>query len=420
MKISVCYNCGKEFTYDEHHNKGKFCCRDCVKEYTFNKVMKLSDIIVENINSGKTTPYFCELLGLSNVTILKIFKKCFSPEVYSKFLENNKRNKSLANYKNGFESSLIKFRTYKKDKCELCGSTENLQSHHKVPGIYDDKNENLLWADNSPENHMTLCSSCHQKIHYQQLNRKGIRYHDKLGHPIKVRNYIYYKVSEIFNSVDGESRRSGKLSTFIRLAGCNCCCDWCDTKWSISESAGNYMTLEEILDWVQENGYTNITLTGGEPLIHPGVDDLIIALSKLGHDVSIETNGTINVGDKSYYNLPNVWFSMDYKCPSSGMTDKMISAKDMTYLRGNDTLKFVVADMKDMECAYNRIKTMETIYNRNHVDNKDRPTYYFSCVFGRIPPTEVIQFMKDNHLCFRTVFQLQIHKIIWNSEERGV
>ena len=102
------------------------------------------------------------------------------------------------------------------------------------------------------------------------------------------------------------------------------------------------------------------------------------------------------------------------------MTDKMISAKDMTYLRGNDTLKFVVADMKDMECAYNRIKTMETIYNRNHVDNKDRPTYYFSCVFGRIPPTEVIQFMKDNHLCCRTVFQLQIHKYIYPVDARGV
>lgn len=227
-----------------------------------------------------------------------------------------------------------------------------------------------------------------------------------------------YKILEWFNSIDGESKRAGQLVTFIRLAGCNGCCKFCDSKWSINANQGTEMTLEEIIDKAIKESYPNITLTGGEPLIHEDVDKLIKALADNGFNVGIETNGSISIYDKSYYNYPNVWFSMDYKCPESGMNHMMISASAMCALRDVDTLKFVVSNREDLLSAYNRIKEMEEYYDIHNI--KSRCTYYFSPCFNVIKLIEIVDFMKEFNLTERVKLQVQLHKIVWDPNERGV
>lgn len=229
-----------------------------------------------------------------------------------------------------------------------------------------------------------------------------------------------YRIIEWFNSIDGESKRSGELATFIRLAGCNGHCKWCDSKWSLDDNQGTEMTLNEIIEKAKKEAYPNITLTGGEPLIHKDVEDLIMSLAKLGFDIGIETNGSVTINDKKYYNCKNVWFSMDYKCPSSEMTDMMISALDMSYLRGCDTLKFVVADREDLDSALRRIKAIEELYNEKMIPDKDKCTYYFSPCFGAIELIDIVNFMKENNLNKRTKLQVQLHKLVWDPNERGV
>ena len=89
-----------------------------------------------------------------------------------------------------------------------------------------------------------------------------------------------YHVTERFVSINGEARRAGELSCFIRLAGCNLRCNYCDTRWSCDPDApSELLSEEELYTWVKETGITNVTLTGGEPLLAPDVDQLLLRLS---------------------------------------------------------------------------------------------------------------------------------------------
>ena len=122
-------------------------------------------------------------------------------------------------------------------------------------------------------------------------------------------------VNEIFYSIDGEGLRTGELAVFIRLAGCNLNCSYCDTKYALKISNGNKMTIAEILEEVGKYNCKNVTLTGGEPLIHAHIKELIDELIKNGYKVNIETNGAVDISE--YLNKCLV--TMDYKLPSSGM-----------------------------------------------------------------------------------------------------
>ena len=88
-------------------------------------------------------------------------------------------------------------------------------------------------------------------------------------------------VNEIFGSIDGEGLRTGELATFIRLAGCNLRCSYCDTDYALKANQGTEMSIDEIIAKVKDIGYRNITLTGGEPLIHKNVEKLIDELSSV-------------------------------------------------------------------------------------------------------------------------------------------
>lgn len=215
------------------------------------------------------------------------------------------------------------------------------------------------------------------------------------------------KVNEIFSSIDGEGKRAGELATFIRLAGCNLRCNYCDTKYALSQDSGKEMTVSEILKKVDEYKVKNITLTGGEPLIHKDIDKLIYKLIENGYKVNIETNGSVNI--EKYLN--KCLITMDYKCPSSLMENTM-KLENLEKLTENDVLKFVIRK-QDFE-------TVEKILR----EYKLKSYVYISPVFNEIDVSDIVEFMKKcnfNGINMSKVrLQLQLHKIIWSPDMTGV
>jgi 7-carboxy-7-deazaguanine synthase len=221
---------------------------------------------------------------------------------------------------------------------------------------------------------------------------------------------VDFKVAEKFVSINGEGLRSGQLAVFIRLAGCNLNCSYCDTAWANKEDTlYNRMSEEEIYQYILTTGVTNITLTGGEPLL---AEDILVLLETLAKDktlyIEIETNGSVAL--ESFMQIENPpSFTMDYKLPSSDMENHMV-LDNFNYLTKKDTIKFVCGSLLDLEKA----KQMTEKFCLNKKTN-----VYISPIFGAIEPEEIVDFMKENQMNSVTL-QLQMHKIIWDKDKRGV
>lgn len=219
-----------------------------------------------------------------------------------------------------------------------------------------------------------------------------------------------YKVAEIFSSINGEGPRQGQLALFIRLQGCNLDCSYCDTQWANGENARFHWTsTEDILDLIRQMQIRNITLTGGEPLCQENIMELLQALAAEPEiRVEIETNGSVSL--KPFAQIQNApSFNMDYKLPGSGMEHEMLM-ENFDVLSEKDTVKFVVKDYEDLQ------RSLELIREQGLTE---KCRVFLSPVYGEIDPEEIVNFMKDNHLNDVTM-QLQIHKVIWDSQMRGV
>ena len=154
-------------------------------------------------------------------------------------------------------------------------------------------------------------------------------------------------VNEIFSSIDGEGLRTGELATFIRLAGCNLRCRYCDTAYSLNTNQGKRISIDKIINKLKSLKNKNITLTGGEPLIQKESFLLIDKLIENGFNVNIETNGAVDITpllDK------NVLITLDYKTISSEMNNRML-LDNLEKLRETDVLKIVCNrnDFKDIK-----------------------------------------------------------------------
>lgn len=220
-----------------------------------------------------------------------------------------------------------------------------------------------------------------------------------------------YHVAEWFVSINGEGTKAGELSVFIRLCGCNLRCSYCDTFWA-NETDVPYteMTAEDIRRLISETGIQNITLTGGEPLIHPYVSELLKCLMQDDNfSIEIETNGSVSIEDFAGIH-DRIIFTLDYKLPGSGMEDNMRLNENIKFLKKQDCIKFVVCSKEDLERAEQLIRK----YNLCSVCH-----VYFSPVYGRIQPDDIVEFMKQKKLN-DVRLQLQLHKYIWNPEKRGV
>lgn len=219
-----------------------------------------------------------------------------------------------------------------------------------------------------------------------------------------------YKVVEIFTSINGEGRRAGQLALFIRFQKCNLHCSYCDTRWANTDSAAyTKMTEDELYDEIKKSGIRNITLTGGEPLLQPEIG---VLLHKLAADntlsVEIETNGSISIEEFSRLKNPPL-FTLDYKLPGSGM-EAYMKVENFAYLKPEDTVKFVAGSCQDLERAREVIASFQLT---------EKCAVYISPVFGAIAPAEIVEFMKQYRLNGVNL-QLQLHKIIWDPQQRGV
>ena len=218
------------------------------------------------------------------------------------------------------------------------------------------------------------------------------------------------QVVEKFISINGEGRRCGQLATFIRFAGCNLNCGYCDTAWANDRKvAFDPMTAEEVYAYIKETQVTNVTLTGGEPLLQQDMGELLELLSQDPElYVEIETNGSVLLSKFSDQENPPS-FTMDYKRPSSGM-GRMMALENFDHLTEKDTVKFVSGSMEDLE------KARELI---NKYKLTEKTSIFISPVFGDIELESIVDFMKDNQMNGVNM-QVQLHKIIWDPNERGV
>lgn len=214
------------------------------------------------------------------------------------------------------------------------------------------------------------------------------------------------KVVEKFISIDGEGPTAGALSVFVRFAGCNLRCAWCDTSYAWDTTADvTDMSASEIADYIKSTGICHVTITGGEPLLQPGLIGLLSRLAD--YQVHIETNGAIPV--EQFRVGDNIHFVIDYKLPDSGMEERM-HLPNLASVRKTDAYKFVIASNRDLDKAVKIVRQ----YNL-----EEKTQVYFSTVFGKMEPAVVVVRMKSEK--FNGVkIQLQLHKFIWDPQKKGV
>lgn len=203
------------------------------------------------------------------------------------------------------------------------------------------------------------------------------------------------RITEIFFSLQGESRTVGWPTVFVRLTGCPLRCGYCDTAYAFS--GGERRSAAEILREVAQYGARHVCVTGGEPLAQPGCLALLDALADEGYEVSLETSGALDVSGVS----PKVVKVMDLKTPSSGEEARNRYA-NLDFLQPKDQVKFVIADDPDYQWAKAKVSEHRLA---------ERCEVLFSPVAGIQNPTELAEKILGDRLPVR--FQLQLHKILW-------
>jgi len=212
------------------------------------------------------------------------------------------------------------------------------------------------------------------------------------------------KVNEIFYSIQGESTYAGRPCVFVRLAGCNLRCTYCDTQYAYEE--GETMELPHVSQKVASYQCPLVEVTGGEPLLQNDTAILVKNLLDDSYEVLFETNGTMDISrlDSRCIKI------MDVKCPSSGMHSKN-DLENLNRLTSRDEIKFVLGNKEDYQYAKKIIDTLQA--NSNKVN-----AIHFSPVFGCLEPKILAEWILADHLDAR--LQLQIQKTIWGPEARGV
>ena len=209
-------------------------------------------------------------------------------------------------------------------------------------------------------------------------------------------------VCELFTSIQGESTLQGLPTLFIRLAGCNLDCRWCDTAYA--RSGGLDMAEEDVRAAIAGTGAGAVCITGGEPLLQPAaVAEISAFCLEHGLTVSLETNGSLDVSAI----LPGVRRIIDVKCPSSGEAGSTHPANFIN-IRPEDEFKFVIADRDDFIYA-RTIATQHDLFTQS--------TVLVSPVSGSLAPHTLAEWLLSDMSGAR--LNLQLHRIIWPASQRG-
>jgi 7-carboxy-7-deazaguanine synthase len=209
-------------------------------------------------------------------------------------------------------------------------------------------------------------------------------------------------IHEIYRSLQGESTHVGLPCTFIRLTACHLRCAYCDTAHAFIR--GTTLGLEEVVEQALATGDRLVEVTGGEPLLQPEVFPLMTALADAGRTVLLETSGAVDISPVD----PRVSIILDVKTPASGETAANLES-NLALLKPIDEVKYVVCDRADFDWAVAHI--------RAH-DLTSRVPVLVGAAHGRVDPGELAAWVLEAGLPLR--LQVQLHKILWGPNTRGV
>jgi 7-carboxy-7-deazaguanine synthase len=208
------------------------------------------------------------------------------------------------------------------------------------------------------------------------------------------------RLTEIFLSLQGESRSVGWPTVFVRLTGCPLRCQYCDTAYAFH--GGEWWELDAILAEVAKHGVRHVCVTGGVPLAQKRCINLLRALCDAGYEVSLETSGAIDIAPVD----PRVSRVLDLKTPGSKEMHRNLLS-NIPWLTARDQVKFVVCDRADYEWARGMLAEHALV---------ERCEVLFSPSYGQVGARELAEWILADRLPVR--FQMQLHKELWG-DARG-
>lgn len=208
-------------------------------------------------------------------------------------------------------------------------------------------------------------------------------------------------VHEIYRTIQGESSWVGVPCVMVRLTGCPLRCSWCDTTYAYDE--GTLRSVDDVVAEALAFDLPLVEVTGGEPLSQRATLDLLRRLCDEGRTVLLETSGALDVSrvDERVHRI------VDVKCPGSGMQERN-RWQNLEILRPHDEVKFVIAGREDYEYARGIVQRYGL---------SERCGVLFGPVFGAVEPRDLVAWILEDRL--RVRFQLQLHKIVWDPNQRG-
>ncbi len=210
---------------------------------------------------------------------------------------------------------------------------------------------------------------------------------NRVGHDV-------LRLTETFYSIQGESSQAGRPCVFVRLSRCNLRCNWCDTPYSFK--GGDKQSIDQIMETVADYGCNLVEITGGEPLLQPGVHTLMTRLCDEGYEVMIETSGSLDIEPID----DRVRVIMDLKAPGSGETDKNLY-ENIEHLKPTDEVKIVILDRADFDWAADAVREYRLA---------ERAEVIFSPVHGDLEPGELSEWIVEERLPVR--LGIQLHKYL--------
>ena len=206
------------------------------------------------------------------------------------------------------------------------------------------------------------------------------------------------RITEIFFSIQGESKTVGLPTVFVRLTGCPMRCTYCDTAYAFH--GGEKLEVEDILNEVARFNTKHVTVTGGEPLAQRECLDLLVELCNQGYSVSLETGGAIDIAPVD----PRVYIVLDIKTPRSG-EETNNKYENLSHIKNSDALKFVICDEDDYQWSKSLVAE-KALANACEV--------FFSPSADELEATDLADWIIRDQLPVR--MQVQLHKVLWDNE----
>jgi 7-carboxy-7-deazaguanine synthase len=223
--------------------------------------------------------------------------------------------------------------------------------------------------------------------------------------------FPFLLVTEIFHSLQGETSLAGVPFAFIRLTGCNLRCTYCDSSYSFKN--GHRMRISEIIKTIRPFRTTHVLITGGEPLLQRQTLNLIETLNAQSYQVSIETHGEVSI--QAATKLARI--VMDIKTPSSQM-NRGGFVSNLEFLKPTDEIKFVIASPEDYIWAKSIIQSQTLPRHCEVLMSTALPAQGSPGTFPGVTPTWLAERILEDRL--RVRLQLQLHKILWGQDKKGV